>query len=155
MTGNCCQISFAKSSLTVRERVTPCAASALVRRGDPLPAPLRDFVAEFLLKSRKPGRKQPGTGGQDLLFRNAVIGGAVLGVARYGFPLTRNAATRTPSAASIVQKALAALGFHMSEKAVNKIYANYYKNYFSEEVEGVTDLPSDLSLRSVRNDIDD
>jgi hypothetical protein len=44
---------------------------------------------------------------------------------RAKFPLTRNEATETESACSIVSQAFAEIGIKLSEKAIAKIWARY------------------------------
>lgn len=101
-------------------------AAILMDRGETLPELLRNFILKFLLDPNlllkrvgKPGRKHG-----DLKLRDLFIAGAIEHIAEtWKFPATRNVATESASAASIVRGALeSGARIHMVEKAINKIW---------------------------------
>ena len=104
-------------------------AAHLIERGEPLPEYLQSFIVRVLRRdpvfkpASKPGRKYG-----DLAHRDVFIQAAIKHVAeKWKFPATRRAMSR-PSAASIVQEALAkGAGVHLSEKAVDKIWGSHLR----------------------------
>lgn len=106
-------------------------AAALIERGEPLPKYLRNFTVKFLLRdpifetTGKPGRTHG-----DLLHRDICISEAIEHIVKtWEFQPTRNEATTTPSAASIVRNALEkGAEVHLSEKAINNIWSAGYQH---------------------------
>lgn len=85
---------------------------------DMLPAPLRIYVCR-LLQERPTTRRTNRT-------RDACIAGVVRLLVDRGFDPTRNAAKRgKESACSIVQKVLAHLGLHLSERTIEDIWNDH------------------------------
>jgi hypothetical protein len=96
-------------------------AAKLIEQGDPLPAPLREFVAEALRHPRQ--RRRPGRRRFDLVGRNHVICFVITMIdLRWGFSPTRNEATERASAASIAQQALQQIDINLGEGAIAKIW---------------------------------
>lgn len=98
----------------------------MLQRGQkPIPL-LVEYIFEALENAQPPSR--PGASPYKYFSRNLEIMITVsLLVEEHGFKLTRNVATRdkpdaTESACSIVSRALATLGIHMSEDAVKDAY---------------------------------
>jgi hypothetical protein len=79
-----------------------------------------DYVTHVLGHKPQP-RKRPGRP-RGNPFVNKIICEAVELVVRHGFPATRNEATATPSACSIVAQALGKNGVTIGEAAVVKIW---------------------------------
>jgi hypothetical protein len=94
-----------------------------------LPAHLRDYVCGLLSKTPDGVRRTYAAG------RDLYIAEVVDGIVGRGFPPTRNEATRArerygasanESACSIVAKALARVGVHMSERSIEDLWARSY-----------------------------
>lgn len=102
-------------------------AAILLERGDKLPQPLRSFIVEFLRNPNVGVRRGPGPNFYDLKHRNLTIAFVILHIVEtWKFPATRNRASKRPSAASIVQEALAkGAGIHQSESAINKTWKQF------------------------------
>jgi hypothetical protein len=115
-------IKFAREGHPGALRHLCSLAAALLKRSDPLPEALRDFIVEFLQNPNKK-TKQPERF-YDLLDRDERIGLAIVAIRKtWNFKATRNAATEGASAASIVREALErGAGIPLGEKAVNKIW---------------------------------
>ncbi len=97
-------------------------AAAAVDNDQPLPAPLKEFVTEFLRSPKASGsrRGRPATHTRD-----DVISWAVAEICiRWKFSPTRNDATEGASAISIVKRALGDgdVALHLSEAAITKIW---------------------------------
>ena len=96
-------------------------AAAAIDNDQPLPGPLKGFVAEFL---RSPGASGSRRGRPALHTRDQVISWAVAVICiRWRFSPTRNEATEEKaSAISIVKTALGKVGIHLTEAAITKIW---------------------------------
>ena len=100
-------------------------AAELIERGEPLPDHLKVFIVNVLRRdpifdaAMKPGPKRT-----DLAHRDVCIAEAVEHIVKtWNFSATRNNATETPSATSIVKVALErGAGLHLTEAAINKIW---------------------------------
>lgn len=100
-------------------------AAILLERGEPLPTSLKKFVVDFL---RTPnGKKRQGRDFYVLKHRNLQIALVVHRLAKKGkFPPTRNEATDSASAASIVRDALEiGAGVNLTEANVCKIWRGF------------------------------
>jgi hypothetical protein len=95
-----------------------------------MPSSVRDYACSMLSEPPK-GLKHTYAADRDLLISEVL--GDVVG---RGFPPTRNDATRTKekygelanqSACSIVEKALKRVGVHLSERAIEDIWAQYVR----------------------------
>jgi hypothetical protein len=100
------------------------AIRTVLDRGKPPDARRRAYLSLTAppQSRKKPGRK-PGSGQWHR--RNATIFDAITLIKQeYGLTATRNRATETASAASIVCEALRGLGMRISEPQINRIYAD-------------------------------
>jgi hypothetical protein len=110
-------------------------AMEMLEVGKTAPLSLRDYISRVLRDGPPPGK--PGVSPQKHFSRNLAIEEAVTLVhSLYGFKLTRNPATRSKpnapeSACSIVARALAALGLHISEDGVKEAYDQAQKVFKS------------------------
>ena len=98
-------------------------AATLIERGDPLPVPLRAFVAD-VLRNPKTHRRRPGRKASALDWRNSLITSAVCEIVlRWNLRVTRNpGTTERASAASIVQQAMVeGANYRLGEGDINKI----------------------------------
>ena len=99
-------------------------AAQLIKRGTPLPVPLRDFIVQFLDDPKASSKRGPNT--FDVSARdNSIFGCIKIIVECWKFFPTRNAGTEPASAASIVHKALKVRGVPLSEKSINRIWTRY------------------------------
>jgi hypothetical protein len=105
-------------------RVLLEVAASRVKRDLPLGNPLTEYAVEFLREQKKP--KPRGPKRSNYMDRDLVITVTIwkIGV-KWGFSPTRNPATDSPSAISIVQKALKEVGFPMTEAAITKIWRRW------------------------------
>jgi hypothetical protein len=103
-------------------------AAALMERGNRLPKPMQDFVIDFL-RNPKVEKRDRGPQKRTRIMRDMLIGAAVgIIVQEYGFPPTRNRATRHPCAASIVLDALhKTIKLSISEAEVVRVWSLYRK----------------------------
>jgi hypothetical protein len=97
-------------------------AAEFIRGGCLFPERLREYIADQLSDRagavvRKRGRKKHTNN-----HRNYYIQEAVAGLIERGFSATRNAATESVSACSIVSQALERQGVHLSEHGVAKVW---------------------------------
>jgi hypothetical protein len=95
-------------------------------RGEPLPTALGAYVQEALL--RAPVTYPPGRNIADTWLRDVAIAVLVmLAVDRWHLPTTRNEATKSPSACSLVAVALHRRGFKIGEYQVGRIFRDHSK----------------------------
>jgi len=76
-----------------------CLAVGLIARGDPLPEPIRDIIAETLFEHTQAfdRAKKPGPDAEDLVPRNVHIARAVYEIAlEFRLPFTRNERLSAP-----------------------------------------------------------
>jgi hypothetical protein len=118
-------IGLARSGWRTAQDLLGKMVSVLTSFGDPLPRWLQEHVAWAMTDGevQRPKRRR-GCDPLTNLVRNTVIAQATDMLARsHGLQPTRNAATALgESACSIVAKALATLGHHMSEANVTRIW---------------------------------
>ena len=113
-------INAAAAGDQLARKAVHTAAKWFVENGEPLPDVLRRYVVDLLLVTRGgPGRR--GRKPHQNFLRDYLIRHAVRAVCEYGFAETRNPATSTPSACSIVAEVLAENGVHMTERNVEEI----------------------------------
>ena len=111
----------------------PEFAAALIERGDPLPGPLRDFIAAFLREPNKHLKRHRGSKPIDKFWRDMNIAAAVTFIAgKWGISETRrrNQKSGRSCAASIVKDALAtAASIHLSEDKVVKAHQRFISDF--------------------------
>ncbi len=94
-----------------------------------LPERLREYIVEVL---RAEAGDRPQKRGRDPYAnhpRNFNIACTILNVTSLGFKATRNRATESESACSVVVQALERLGIHMSEANVEKIWERFAPDF--------------------------
>jgi hypothetical protein len=102
-----------------------CAAAALMLRDGISDPELRLYVEKRLIEGVPSiGKRGRGRSKRDNAHRDVIIAGRLIPpLLDHGFQPTRNAATKdTESACSIVKSALANIGIHLSEAAVEKVW---------------------------------
>ena len=106
-----------------------CTAAAIILQstGGIADKRLRDYVCRRLSGDMPPPPVKPARGrsADDNRWRNVSIVNLIPPLLRAGFPPTRNEATETESACSIVSQALATIEIKLGEKAIAKIWARY------------------------------
>jgi hypothetical protein len=104
------------------DRVICCAAAVMLTGGISDPE-LRTYVeGRLTVGIPSIGKRGPGRSKKDNAYRDMVIVGRLIPPLLDRFDPTRNAATKGESACSIVSKALARVGMHMSEGAVERVW---------------------------------
>jgi hypothetical protein len=104
------------------------AATILQATGGIADKRLRDYACRRLSGDMKPPPVKPARGrsADDNQWRNVcIVGYLIPPLLRAEFSPTRNEATESESACSIVSKALAKIGIKLGEKAIAKIWARY------------------------------
>jgi hypothetical protein len=99
-------------------------AATLIERGDPLPVPLRAYVADFLRNPKKKMNRRRGRKASALEWRNSLILDALYQIViRWNLRATRNpGTTERASAASIVQQAMVeGANYDLREGDINKL----------------------------------
>jgi hypothetical protein len=99
-------------------------AATLIERGDPLPVPLRPYIADFLRNPKMQTKRRVGRKASALEWRNSYMEDALSQIVlRWNLPATRNpATTERASAASIVQQAMVeGANYRLSESGINKM----------------------------------
>ena len=106
------------------DRVVCCAAAVMLNATHCISDPeLRTYVeGRLTVGIPSIGKRGPGRSKKDNAYRDMVIVGRLIPPLLDRFDPTRNAATKGESACSIVSKALARVGMHMSEGAVERVW---------------------------------
>lgn len=116
-------IAKAVSGDQVAHNVLGRIAARFIESGCVMPMRLRAYIAETLfLQFKKAPQPRRGQDPYANHLRDIDIARAVREVVKLGFNPTRNRATETESACSIVAQALANLGIHRSVPAIEKIW---------------------------------
>ena len=123
------EILFSECSDPCCDRLL-CNAAAMILQatGGIADKRLRDYACHRLSgdMSRPPVKPARGRSADDNRWRNVcIVGYLIPPLLRAEFPPTRNEATETESACSIVSQALAKIGIKLGEKAIAKIWARY------------------------------
>ena len=123
------EIFFSECSDPYCDRLL-CNAAAMILQatGGIADKRLRDYACRRLSGDMPPPPVKParGRGADDNRWRNVcIVGYLIPPLLRAEFPPTRNEATETESACSIVSQALAKIGIKLGEKAIAKIWARY------------------------------
>jgi hypothetical protein len=123
------EILFSECSDPYCDRLL-CNAAAMILQatGGIADKRLRDYACRRLSGDMPPPPVKParGRGADDNRWRNVcIVGYLIPPLLRAEFPPTRNEATETESACSIVSQALATIGIKLGEKAIAKIWARY------------------------------
>ena len=123
------EILFSECSEPYCDRLL-CNAAAMILQasGGIADERLRDYACGRLSGDMPPPPVKPARGrsADDNQWRNVcIVGYLIPPLLRAEFPPTRNEATETESACSIVSKALAKIGIKLGEKAIAKIWARY------------------------------
>ena len=119
-------IAKARAGDQVAHKVLCFFAAGFVKAGCEMPSGLREYVAATLRSQAKEApAPRKGRDPYDNSTRNFHIALTVYRVVRLGFQPTRNRATKSESACSITQKALARCGLHMEESNVEKIWSQF------------------------------
>jgi hypothetical protein len=117
-------IAKAQDGDQIAHNVLCWVASRFVESGCAFPTQLRAYIAGTLYsQSRKAPRRGRGRDPYANYIRDDDVTRVVRKVVELGFRPTRNRATETESACSIVAQALAKLGIHLSVPAVEKIWS--------------------------------
>jgi hypothetical protein len=112
-------------------------AATLIERGDPLPVPLRAYVADFLRNPKMKMNRRRGRKASALEWRNSLITDALYQIVlRWNLRATRNPeTTERASAASIVQQAMAeGANYRLSEGDINKLCGKFADLKFRESL---------------------
>jgi hypothetical protein len=128
-------IARARDGDPVAQKLIFLIAARFVEGGCAMPRRLRAYMAE-LLYSQARGIPQGRRGQKPYakFTRNFDVACIILEVVKLGFHPTRNRATQeSESACSVVAKALVKLGVHMSDSAVEKVWAQF-SEVLSEEL---------------------
>jgi hypothetical protein len=123
------EILFSECSNPYCDRLL-CNAAAMILQatGGIADKRLRDYACRRLSGDMPPPPVKPprGRSADNNQWRNVcIVGYLIPPLLRAEFPLTRNEATETESACSIVSQALAKIGIKLGEKAIAKIWARY------------------------------
>ena len=123
------EILFSECSDPYCDRLL-CNAAAMILQatGGIADKRLRDYACRRLSGDMPPPPVKPARGrsADDNRWRNACIVGYLIPPLLVAeFPSTRNEATETESACSIVSQTLATIGIKLGEKAIAKIWARY------------------------------
>jgi hypothetical protein len=123
------EILFSECSDPYCDRILCNAAAVILQAtGTIADQRLRDYACRRLSgdMSRPPVKPARGRSADDNRWRNVcIVGYLIPPLLRAEFPPTRNEATETESACSIVSQALAKIGIKLGEKAIAKIWARY------------------------------
>jgi hypothetical protein len=117
-------------------------AATLIERGDPLPVPLRAYVADFLRNPKMKMNRRPGRKASALEWRNSLITDALYQIVlRWNLRARRNpGTTERASAASIVQQAMVeGANYHLSEGDINKMCGKFPKFDIDKVRESLSD----------------
>lgn len=118
-----------KGNQVAKQLLCELAADHLETNRD-LPPALKEFLIEVLRAKDHDRQRKRGLDPFANHPRNFDIACTILNVASLrGFKATRNRATETDSACSVVVQALARLGIHMSEANVEKIWERFAPDF--------------------------
>jgi len=99
-------------------------ADSMIMNNEPMPDRLRAYIIG-LAREGKPRPSKPGKNAFDNFGRNICIVVAIKRLVEMGLSATRNEASESPSACSIVAEVYARFGVHMSERAVEKVWEKH------------------------------
>jgi hypothetical protein len=100
-------------------------ATQFIEDGLVLPDGLREYIIDVLLKQLPMPKKKPGRTPYANYARDFRIACTIRHVMDLGFRPTKNRATKTESACSIVKGALERLGIYLSEPGIEKIWERF------------------------------
>jgi hypothetical protein len=129
----------------VTEYGAACLAATLIERGEPVPPRLRPFIAALLRRVFHPAWETLAVLKDDnapKAVRDLAVWVAVIEVCQKTELLpTRNVATDTPSACSIVAEVLRELGIDKGEALVEKIWRKLNKRDLRQKLDEALPLP--------------
>ena len=121
-------IKEARDGAEAAQKILLELAAATIERSAGTIRPSQRVVIEFLRDPKKPGRGRAGRKLSDYAARDLFIFLMILQIkTKWKLPATRNEATRSASAVSVMQKALEKVGIHLTEAAVTKIWKSVGK----------------------------